>query len=387
MNTSQPIRQALLPIVFLISVIVTGESNGEQVLRPKCNVKVQVFDAPRQSLVPPGTKLYKCPSEAGGNDGILAVEGHFKIVGEYGDWYEWEGINAKAGKYGYFRKAGVTFKSDATAGTTTGTAAGIASNSGTVGSSSRDAKTSGQPVVQFPPCQKNSGNGDLEVIVYVDEAMNMSDDASIKSIFVNAATEARQTCGRPIRHFYLRMLPKAALTDRNRAGRYWAGADADYNQQTGTLGDLYRYYNNEGRIRENAIEQRERQKADKAEKQAPLVAFFKRTHVQELVWSEKLAANPFAYEGKIVATLVTFDGMLSRTDATFDGLVAIGVPPTRFVDQRKQLILVGRVKGLGKYTMPVVGEVQRAQLSYVDAYTDSFESWVLEPALAEALGR
>jgi hypothetical protein len=80
------------------------------VFRPKCNIKVQVFDSPKQSVVPIGTVLYKCPNESNGVDGRLVAEGYFRITGEYGDWYEFEGR-----RIGYFRKAGVTIKPDAAA--------------------------------------------------------------------------------------------------------------------------------------------------------------------------------------------------------------------------------------------------------------------------------
>ena len=77
------------------------------VFRPKCNVRVVAFDAPKQSVVPIGTVLYKCPDRRAGVEGKLVAEGYFKLVGEYGDWYEYEG---KAGRIGYFRKTGVTMR-------------------------------------------------------------------------------------------------------------------------------------------------------------------------------------------------------------------------------------------------------------------------------------
>jgi hypothetical protein len=91
---------------LLVSVGGIGSASAEQVLRPKCNVRVETFEAPKESRVPIGTLTYKCPDHRSEIVGRLVVEGHHKLVGEYGDWYEYE----SRGGFRYLPKAGVTIR-------------------------------------------------------------------------------------------------------------------------------------------------------------------------------------------------------------------------------------------------------------------------------------
>jgi hypothetical protein len=110
-----------MAVLFLVAA---NGAVAEQVFRPKCNIRVEAYDAPKQSVVPVGTRFYKCPDERVGAHGWLAVDANYKIVGEYGDWYEYQGRSG----FGYFRKTGITVGSTsrASAGPTNESAANVA---------------------------------------------------------------------------------------------------------------------------------------------------------------------------------------------------------------------------------------------------------------------
>jgi hypothetical protein len=89
---------------------------------------------------------------------------------------------------------------------------------------------------------------------------------------------------------------------------------------------------------------------DKAEARR---GFLKRYGASDFVEIEKLAANPYIYEGKTIAVVIGFLQMMSRDTALFmtgfgHGLVASGVPGQKLTKGGQLTIVVGKVSGQKK---------------------------------------
>ena len=255
----------------------------------------------------------KCPDERSGVDGKLVAEGLFKLVGEYGEWYEYEG---KAGRFGYFRKAGVTMRASpertvagangsqpsTSGGATSGSTVATEPSGGIAVATSTEVspgQVTAPPGVEYEktrlPCPKSAAPGKAPAFrpmgadanVYVPEEFDMTNDAMVKQVLLFGAERYRQDCGAT--DATIRVFPRSDKSfvagDSGNPGYradgttvlVWARGSAK------SVGQLSHYENEE---------------RDRIRDCASVTDFYKRTKAQEL--DSGLTKNPLASQGKIV---------------------------------------------------------------------------------------
>lgn len=134
-NISRAYQIGLVGLIGIATMQI-GTVAAEPVLRPTCNVSVQTYSSPKRASVPAGTTFYTCPDEKSEVDRQIKIPANVRLVGEVGDWYEYE---FRAGSPVYARNPGAASKGD----TGTSTASGSATTSAaTVPATSRASEAS-----------------------------------------------------------------------------------------------------------------------------------------------------------------------------------------------------------------------------------------------------
>lgn len=119
-----------------------------------------------------------------------------------------------------------------------------------------------------------------------------------------------------------------------------------------------------------AQESRERERVanEKRAVQDRYNAFVNKNHVDQLINTDALEANPFIYEGKIVALNTAFSKMQTADRGLFNRVVVSGVPGNLFTAQNMRVVLAGKVLGKTSVKTPFGGEVSMTHLQYVGVY-------------------
>lgn len=109
----------------------------------------------------------------------------------------------------------------------------------------------------------------------------------------------------------------------------------------------------------------------KQEETSSRSASFVRTHgVRHYVTLDRLAANPFVYQGQVIAVSSVFEQMVSATEAIFSGasgtpLFVSSIPSGKFTQARSMVMLAGKVLGNKEVRLPLLGATPAPHMAYV----------------------
>ena len=404
---------ALLFSVLAVPLEVFAVSLLEKVAKgiaPECHRNPQVLAKPLKAVIPAQTLIKRGPGQSCTIVGTANADLSISVVGEVAEWYVVE-IPADSGGTVplYVRKADIRVETTSGAVATATTAGLLTSQTsqpdqGAMDPSDDSAPPATKPPLALPPgvefeksnrrCVKPTPPGGypdvlaegIDATLYVPEDFAITDEAKVRETLLYGAAGVRAICGAGASDVWVKIHPirdkpivarSSALQFGGLSGHSeWAYGRMRYDQASGQY-HLGSYQNAEDQRRKRC---------------APLAEFFKRTGVQSVADIKDLTANPFVYEGKKVAVRATFVEMISRNEAIFgresfigpvDNFVATGVPTTRFGGAKK-LVLVGRVNGKGKHTMPSGQSVLIAELAFVDAYDQEIDDEDIEPAFKDS---
>lgn len=147
-NTSRAYQICMTGLIG-IATIQVGTVAAEPVLRSSCNVSVETYSSPKRAAVPAGTIFYTCPDEGSAVDRQIRIPANVRLVGEVGEWYEYE---FRAGTPVYARKTGTAGKPSAggTVAGVQGPSAPTGAGSGAAAATRGDAKPGANELLPVP---------------------------------------------------------------------------------------------------------------------------------------------------------------------------------------------------------------------------------------------